>query len=400
VKLRKFYVVTEEEIKEGKVTDVYFTRTVKILKSKGLDRVNVSMEISAHSIPRGWNWGVLVGVEELANLLEGIDVDCYCMEEGEIFTPEIPVALIKGEYGKFAIYETSILGLLSQSSGVATTAAHVKLAAQGKPVVNFGIRRMHPGISLSIERASIIGGCDGSSGILLEELGLKPVGTMPHALILIFENQAEAWKAFDEVLPKDIPRVALVDTYWDEKAEAILAAETLGEKLYAVRLDTPRSRRGKMVDIVREVRWELDSRGFKNVKIFVSGGLDDKKVKELSEAGADAFGVGTFITNAETVDFGMDIVAVEGEPRSKRGKLSGEKQVYRCPKCFGTVVTRWGDRSIVCKQCGVEMEALLKPLVIRGKIVRDKPDITEVRSRVLEKIEMIKDREIKVLYEV
>ncbi len=399
MKLRKFYVVSEEEIKKGKVTDVYFTRTVEVLKSKGLDKVNVSMEISAHSIPRGWSWGVLAGVEEFANLLEGIEVDCYCMEEGEIFTPEIPVALIKGRYGKFAVYETSILGLLSQPSGVATTAAHVKLAARGKPVVNFGIRRMHPGISLSIERASIIGGCDGSSGILLEELGLKPVGTMPHALILIFGDQAEAWKAFDEVLPKDIPRVALVDTYWDEKTEAILAAETLGDRLYAIRLDTPRSRRGKMVDIVKEVRWELDSRGFQNVKIFVSGGLDDKKVRELSEAGADAFGVGTFITNAETVDFGMDIVAVEGKPRSKRGKLSGEKQVYRCPRCFRTVVTKWESKNIVCEQCRVEMEALLRPLVIQGKIVREKPNIVKVRSRVLEKIKTLEGREIKVIYE-
>lgn len=70
-----------------------------------------------------------------------------------------------------------------------------------------------------------------------------------------------------------------------------MAAETLGERLNAVRLDTPSSRRGNFKRIVEEVRWELDLRGYEHVKIFLSGGLDEESLKELADV-ADAFGVG------------------------------------------------------------------------------------------------------------
>ena len=98
---------------------------------------------------------------------------------------------IEGPYSEFGPLETSILGFICSLSGVATAAAHVKVAAGGKPVVNFGIRRNHPAISLAIERASLIGGLDGSLGILIEELGFKPMGTMPHALIICFGDQVD-----------------------------------------------------------------------------------------------------------------------------------------------------------------------------------------------------------------
>ena len=135
---------------------------------------------------------------------------------------------------------------------------------------------------------------DGVSSIIgAKTCGIKPTGTMPHALMIIFGDQIKAWKAYDEVIEPDSPRVILVDTYYDEKTESIMAAEALGDHLYGVRLDTPGSRRGNFSQIIKEVRWELDLRGFKNVKIFVSGGLNERTVKELGEAGADAFGVGT-----------------------------------------------------------------------------------------------------------
>ena len=391
MKERKFYVVSEEEIKRGMVTDVYFNRALQILSNKGLSNVKVSMEIVPHRISRGWNWGVLSGVEELVNLLEGLNVDLYTLDEGSIILPELPIAYIHGKYSDFGAFETSILGLLSQSSGVSTTAAHVKINALDKPVINFGIRRMHPGISLMIERASLIGGCDGSSGILLEELGFKPSGTMPHALILIFGDPVEAWKAYDETLPEEIPRIMLVDTFHDERYESLLAAKTLGKKLYAVRLDTPRSRRGNMAKIVKEVRWSLDLMGYKHVKIFVSGGLDDKKVLELSKAGVDAFGVGTFICNAETVDYGMDIVEVEGKPRSKRGKLPGVKEVYQCPSCLSYKVTSKRAKPPICDFCGVEMQPSLKKVLENG-VVKVKPgSIREVREKVVKSLKRIKE---------
>ncbi|CUS91929.1 Quinolinate phosphoribosyl transferase, C-terminal domain, partial [Candidatus Kryptonium thompsonii] len=134
-------------------------------------------------------------------------------------------------------------------------------------------------------------------------------------------------KAFDEIIDPKVPRIALIDTFTDEKFEAIRIAEALKDKLYGVRLDTPSSRRGNFLAILKEVRWELDIRGFKNVKIFVSGGVDEEIIKQLNEV-VDAYGVGTTISSAPVLDFAMDIVEIEGKPMAKRGKLSGEKQVY------------------------------------------------------------------------
>jgi len=116
--------------------------------------------------------------------------------------------------------------------------------------------------------------------------------------------------------------LSLIDTFNDEKFEAIRCAEALGERLTAVRFDTPSSRRGDMVELLREVRWELDIRGYKHVKLFVSGGLDEYEILQLNEV-ADAYGVGTAISNAPTINFAMDIVEIEGKPIAKRGKMAG-----------------------------------------------------------------------------
>src|SRR5690606_28789475 len=127
-----------------------------------------------------------------------------------------------------------------------------------------------------------------------------------------------------------VARIALIDTFQDEKFEALRVAEALGDRLWGVRLDTPGSRRGDFYRILEEVRWELDLRGFEHVKLIVSGGLDEDEVVRLRDL-VDAFGVGTSISAAKPVDFAMDIVEIDGEPLAKRGKMSGAKEVWRCP---------------------------------------------------------------------
>ncbi len=394
---RRFYVATEEEIKSGKATDIYFVRTKKILEAKGLSGVRVVAEITPSNLPERWPWGVLCGVEEVARLFEGVPVDIYSLPEGTVFFTRdhrglrVPVMFIEGPYGEFCVYETPMLGLLCQASGVATKAARVKKAAGDCLVVSFGTRRMHPALAPMIDRAAFIGGLDAVSNIVgAEAIGQKPVGTMPHALIIVMGDQVAAWKAFDEVVEPEVPRVALVDTYYDEKVEAIMAAEALGERLFAVRLDTPGSRRGDFAEIIREVRWELDVRGYKHVKIFLSGGLDEYVIPRLKAAGAEAFGVGTSISNAPVVDFAMDIVEVEGRgPCAKRGKLSGKKQLWRCWSCMVDLVQPFSAEAPRCPRCGGEMEALLRPLVREGRIVAELPSPSEIRRYVLEQLEKV-----------
>jgi nicotinate phosphoribosyltransferase len=391
--MRLFNVATDEEIKSGRTTDIYFDRTKRILAAKGKDRIKVVAEVTTGSPPDNHAWGVFCGVEEVARLFEGLPVNLYSMPEGSIFHSQdrlgyrSPVMTIEGVYQTFSEYETPLLGLVCQESAVASRAAYAKRAAGEKMVIAFGIRRMHPAIAPALDRASYIGGMDGVSSIIgAETCGITPMGTMPHALMIVFGDQVEAWKAYDEVIEPESPRVILVDTFYDEKTEAIMAVEALKDHLSAVRLDTPSSRRGDFSQIIKEVRWELDLRGFSNVKILVSGGLNETTVKKLSEAGADSFGVGTWVSGAPTVDFAMDIVEVEGVPRAKRGKLGGKKQVWRCMDCLEDTLKPFGKPAPKCRVCEGETEAMLKPLILDGKIVADLPDPSAIRKNVLKQL--------------
>jgi len=394
--MRLFHFATDEEIKRGETTDIYFLRTKQVIEAKKLDKVRALAEVTPGRLPSGWPWGILCGIEEEAHLFEGYNVDVYAMPEGSVFYHadhrgvREPVMFIEGPYGEYCLLETPMLGLICQASGAATRAARIKKVAGEKNVIAFGIRRMHPALSPMLDRAAYIGGFDGVSSLSgAKAIGTEPVGTMPHALIIAFGDQVKAWKAFDEVMPPDVPRVALVDTYFDEKAEAIMAAEALKDRLYGVRLDTPGSRKGNFAELVREVRWELDVRGFQHVKIFVSGGLNEESVRVLSEAGAEAFGVGTSVSNAPTVDFAMDIIELEGKLVAKRGKLGGKKQVWRCPKCLVDTVQLFKFPQPNCPECGGKTQQMLKPLIQNGKIVAKLPKPREIRQHVLEQIEKL-----------
>jgi len=394
--MRLFHYASDEEIKRGETTDIYFVRTKQVIEAKGLEKTPVIADVTPGKLPHDWPWGILCGIEEVARLFEGINADIYAMPEGSVFYHEDcrgvrePVIRVEGPYGEFCLYETPLLGLICQASGVATRAARMRKAVGEKTLISFGIRRMHPALSPMIDRASYIGGFDGVSSLSgAKLLGIEPSGTMPHALIIIFGDQVKAWKAFDEVVSPEVPRVALVDTYSDEKMEAIMAAETLKERLYAVRLDTPASRKGDFAELVREVRWELGIRGFGHVKIFVSGGLNEDNMKELGDAGAEGFGVGTALSNAPTVDFAMDIVEMDGKLCAKRGKMGGRKQVWRCKKCLADLVLPFDKSQPKCPLCKGEMEPMLKPLVKNGKIVTKLPEPNQIRQYVLRQLERL-----------
>ncbi|MEJ5293378.1 MAG: nicotinate phosphoribosyltransferase [Candidatus Methanosuratincola sp.] len=391
--MKLFNTATDEEIKSGLTSDIYYLRTKSIVDAKGVDK-DVVAEVTVGSLPEGWKWGVFCGLDEVINLYSGIPVDVYSLPEGTIFPPRdirgyrIPEMAIVGKYGSFVSVETATVGLICQASGVATAAARVKKAAAGKTVFAFGIRRMHPAISPMLDRSAYIGGFDGVSGVMgAKLLGIPPSGTMPHPLILMFGKQESAWGAFDEVVDPSVPRIALVDTMCDEKFEAIRAAELLGERLDGVRLDTPGSRRGDFLEIVREVRWELDLRGYRHVKIYVSGGLNESSVSRLAAGPVDGFGVGTSVSNAPTIDFSLDLVEVEGKPISKRGKYGGRKQAWRCPRCHKWAVTPWGSPFGDCPSCRVPLEPMLRKVVEKGVPVAEVEPPNVIRERVLNELE-------------
>ncbi len=380
-----FHVAPYEHIKEGRVTDVYFERVIEALKVRGINPL-VSMEIRASSLPHDWEWSVFAGLEEVMELVEGLPITVRAMDEGQLFRAGEPVLSVTGNYLDFGVFETAILGLLCQASGIATNAARCKKAADGRGVISFGARRMHPAIAPMIERNAFIGGCDGVAVVeSAEQLGEEPSGTMSHTLILCAQDEKVAYELFDEAMGPEVMRIALVDTFQDEKFGALYAAEVLGDHLYAVRLDTPGSRRGDFLAIMREVRWELDIRGFGHVRIFISGDIDEEKILEYNSV-ADAYGVGTHISNSPVVNFAMDIVEIDGRPMSKRGKTSGTKQVWKCPEDGTRSIMLNNVDRVSCGRCGQAMEPLLKERYAQGRKLLPDPSPREIRSRVLDQL--------------
>ncbi|MCC6025071.1 MAG: nicotinate phosphoribosyltransferase [Desulfurococcaceae archaeon] len=390
----RLYIASEEDILSGLVTDVYFVRTRDILRAKNI-RKKVRMEFHVVKLPKNYEWAVFAGLEEALCVLRGKPVTVYAMPEGTLFKPGEPLMIIEGYYDDFAVYETALLGILRHYSSVATKAARIKRLAMNKTVLFFGLRAAHPAIAPMLDRAAYIGGVDAVSGVASSKyLGLRPQGTMPHALIIVFGNQVEAWKAFDEVVEPSVPRIMLVDTFYDEREEALMAAKLLGERLYGVRLDTPSSRRGSMRLIVEEVRWTLDIHGYKNVKIVVSGGIDEKEIVELRDI-VDAFGVGTSIAMPPSVDISADIVEVfeDGawKPVTKRGKLPGAKQVYRKRPGLNDIVTLLEKPGDIPDG----YTPLLRKYIDNGELVESLPDINSIRNYVLEQLREVPEPRVE-----
>ncbi|BAS27350.1 nicotinate phosphoribosyltransferase [Limnochorda pilosa] len=315
---RRFFSASHEEIAAGLTTDVYFIKTRETLRAEGVAEAHVVAEI----FPR--EDGVFAGLPEVEALLRGRGVKLWALPEGSNFAAREVVARIEGPYDRFGLYETPILGFLASSSGWATAARRARLAAGGKPVFCFGARHVHPAVAPVMERAALVGGAQGAACILAAKLaGQEPVGTVPHALFLILGDTVQGARAYHRVMPPEEPRTILVDTYKDEAEESLRVAEALGDALAGVRLDTPGERGGVTPDLVRELRARLDQAGHRNVTVFVSGGLTPERLSALAEAGADAFGVGSYISSAAPIDMTMDLKEVAGKPRTKRGRIPG-----------------------------------------------------------------------------
>lgn len=356
-----FLIADPKEILDGKITDVYFDRTLKVLKAKNINPV-VKAEFIAKDLPRNWPWALFTGIQEALELLKHLDLNVRAMKEGSVFYPYEPVIEIEGKYQDFCVYETAILGLICQVSGISTQAARVKKLAAERLVMSFGARRMHPAIAPLIERNAFVGGCDGVSVIKSGQvIGEDPMGTMPHALVLCMGSTVEAIKAYDRVLDPKLKRVALIDTLLDEKFEVVNVAEALGDKLYAVRFDTPGSRRGNFYRILEEARWELDLRGYRHVKFFVSGGIKEEDIPGLNPV-VHGYGIGTCISNAPVIDFAMDIVEIDGKPFTKRGKWSGSKRVISCESCGKRKIVPNRPGAMAC-ECGGDYVDLLSPVI-------------------------------------
>jgi len=385
---RLFWLANEGEIKDAKTTDIYFLNTKEVLTKNHIDS-EVVMEVFARELPENAMWGVLSGVYEVAKLLERLPLDVWAFDEGSIFLADgrgalyEPVMTISGRFRDFVEYENPILGLLSSSSSISTKASRFRVAAGDRQLISFGTRRVHPALAPLVERSCYMAGFDGVSNVLGGKLlGVEPSGTMPHALVQVIGDQERAWRLFDKTMPKGVKRTALVDTFWDEKTEAIKAFETLGKNLWGVRLDTPASRRGSFRQIIEEVRWELKIRGGEAVKIFVSGRMSEEDIVRLKDI-VDGFGVGTAVAYPPSIDFSAKIVEVREKGktylRAKRGGLGGRKDVYRSKGFKDVVVLHGADAPKGSKP-------MLRQIIKKGELVADFQSVESIRERVAKEL--------------
>ncbi|GAI96617.1 unnamed protein product, partial [marine sediment metagenome] len=181
MKLPKFE--PSEAILSGETTDIYFARTIDILRHEALNPVATVEVFSSRA-------GMLCGMEEvkalLARILPESNREVWALAEGETMEKKEVVLRITAPYQSYGLYETAIDGILAQCSGWATAASQCMAAAQGIPIISFGARHVHPSVAGVMEYSAIVGGCTGCSSIAGANLaGVEPTGTMPHALIII-----------------------------------------------------------------------------------------------------------------------------------------------------------------------------------------------------------------------
>lgn len=311
------------EVLRGDSADVYFHRTLNILQKEGLNPTTV-MEV----FPNGH--GILCGIDEALALLDQVlpinGREVWALTEGDAVSPKEVALRIKAPYRSYGLYETALCGILASATGWATAARQCAEAAGEIPCVSFGARHVHPFISGRMDYAAVTGGCKGCSSVEGARLaGIEPSGTMPHALIIVMGDTVKVTLAFDKHIDASVARVSLVDTFKDEAEESLRVATALGDRLSAVRLDTPVERGRVTAELVKEVRARLDQAGHCHVGIFVSGGITPDRIRYFLDRGAPVtgFGIGSYISGAHPIDYTADIHEVDGNPIAKRGRIPG-----------------------------------------------------------------------------
>jgi nicotinate phosphoribosyltransferase len=309
--------------------------------------------------------------------------------EGTVLFPDEPLLEVTAPLIEAQLVETAVMNICHLQTVLASKAARVVLAAHGRPVVDFGLRRTHGlDAGLKAARSSYIAGASMTSNVLAGlHYGIPVSGTMAHAYVTAFEREMDAFRAFAEAFPDRT--ILLIDTYDTVRAaeKAVTIARELaarGHRLTGVRLDS-----GDLLALSREVRRVLDAGGFPDVKVFASGGLDEEALDRLLRAGApiDAFGVGTRMTvsaDAPYVDMAYKLVRYDSRDVLKLspGKATwpGEKQVYRLTGADGRL-----ERDVLAladePPPSDGAEALLALVMEGGRIARPHPPLGEVRER-------------------
>lgn len=312
--------------------------------------------------------------------------DVWAIPEGSVVFPHEPIVQIVAPIEQGQLVETFVLNRIHQQTVLATKAARVVDAAEGKTVVEFGARRAYGwDAALQAARCAYLAGASGTSLVeATRRFGIPSFGTMAHSFIQAFDSEAEAFSAFARRYPHT---TLLVDTYDSlEGVDRVIRLCRTGIGVGAVRLDS-----GDLGELARAARRRLDAAGLRHVRIVATSGLDEWKIAKLVREGSpiDAFGVGTSLVTSEdapTVDLAYKLVEYEGRGRTK---LSPGKEIYPMRK----QVFRQREGSVFTKDVlglsGEEIpgEALLVPVMRGGeRLPEGRMDLETSRRRLREQL--------------
>lgn len=327
----------DERVKNGWFSAVYFLKTREIVKDFMPDNV-VTMQFFQKEN------AVLCGTDEVIALIktfadEPEKLEIHSLKDGDKIKPFETVLTIKGSYQNFGYLEGVIDGILARRTSVATNVYNVVKAAGKKPVIFMGDRDDHFTQQAGDGYAAYIGGSTGQATHAMNEWwGKSGMGTMPHALIQLFNGDiVAATRAYHTKFPGD-ELMVLVDYNNDVITDALKVAHEFGDKLKAVRIDTSRTMidqyfvrnpevlgtfdpRGVNTQLVFALREALDQEGFEHVKIVVTGGFNEKRIQEFEaeHAPVDIYGVGSSLLKIH-IGFTGDNVLLNGEHQAKAGR--------------------------------------------------------------------------------
>lgn len=363
--------------------------TRNFLLSAGLEQLLAYLE-SFHFSPEDCEWLANCGRfgREFVDYLAGLrfDGDVDAMPEGTIFFPDEPVVRVTAALPVAQLIETRLVNILQFQTLIASKAARCAIAAPGRNLVDFGLRRAHGAeAGLLAARASYVAGFSGTATVLAAPLFDIPIyGTMAHSYVMAHDQESDAFEHFAEVQPDNL--VLLIDTYDTEAgaAKVVELARRLaprGIRVKAVRLDS-----GDLGELAKRVRRILDDGGFPDIGIFASGDLDEYALQQLAadRAPIDGYGIGSrFITSEDApyLNCAYKLEEYAGIARRKwsEGKKTwpGRKQVYRHSDEQGIlrhdVLTLEADRR--------QGRPLLQPVMRHGRRLASPEPLSAVRER-------------------
>jgi nicotinate phosphoribosyltransferase len=362
--------IVNDGVSTALLTDKYELTMLAAALRDGSAHKRCTFEVFARRLPEGRRYGVVAGTgrlvealaqftfdqQTLAAVSDFLDADtcAYLSEfrftgdvhgypEGELYFPNSPVLSVRGSFAECVLLETLALSILNHDSAIASAAARMVSAADGRQLIEMGSRRTHEEAAVAAARAAWIAGFDGSSNLAAQQrYGVPALGTSAHAFTLLHTtadgpDERSAFQAQVDAL--GVGTTLLVDTY-DITAGVANAVAVAGPELGAVRIDS-----GELAVLVREVRDQLDSLGATGTKIVVSSDLDEFAIAALRAEPVDSYGVGTSLvtgSGAPTAGMVYKLVEVDGIAVQKRSahkdSRGGSKQALRVAKPSGTVV--------------------------------------------------------------